>query len=44
MSDQITYAYAGDIDKSYDEDGELIPTPIGVWSEVKKRIIIKKDN
>ena len=27
-----------------DEDGELIPTPIGVWSEVKKRIIIKKDN
>jgi hypothetical protein len=25
-----------------DEDGELIPTPIGVWSEVKKRIIIKK--
>lgn len=24
MSDQITYAYAGDIDKSYDEDGELI--------------------
>ena len=27
-----------------DEDGELIPTPIGVWSEVKKRIIIKKDS
>ena len=25
-----------------DEEGELIPTPIGVWSEVKKRIIIKK--
>jgi hypothetical protein len=25
-----------------DEDGELVPTPIGVWSEVKKRIIIKK--
>jgi hypothetical protein len=25
-----------------DEDGELIPTPIGVWSEVKKRIIVKK--
>jgi len=27
-----------------DEDGELIPTPIGVWSEVKKRIIIKKQD
>jgi hypothetical protein len=25
-----------------DGDGELIPTPIGVWSEVKKRIIVKK--
>jgi hypothetical protein len=25
-----------------DEDGELIPTPIGVWSEVKKRIIVKR--
>jgi len=24
MSEQITYAYAGDIDKSYDEDGSLI--------------------
>lgn len=24
MSDQITYAYAGDIEKSYDEDGSLI--------------------
>jgi hypothetical protein len=25
-----------------DDEGELIPTPIGVWSEVKKRIIVKK--
>ena len=25
-----------------DEEGELVSTPIGVWSEVKKRIIIKK--
>jgi hypothetical protein len=25
-----------------DEDGELVDEPIGVWSEVKKRIIVKK--
>jgi hypothetical protein len=25
-----------------DDEGELITTPIGVWSEVKKRIIVKK--
>jgi hypothetical protein len=25
-----------------DEEGELITTPVGVWSEVKKRIITKK--
>jgi hypothetical protein len=25
-----------------DEEGELVTTPVGVWSEVKKRIITKK--
>jgi hypothetical protein len=25
-----------------EEDGELIDEPIGVWSEVKKRIVVKK--
>lgn len=44
------FAYKGstyyrDADKNVfmaDEEGELITTPVGVWSEVKKRIITKK--
>ena len=37
--------YYRDSDKNVfmaDEEGELVATPIGVWSEVKKRIIPKK--
>lgn len=37
--------YYRDADKNVfmaDDEGELITTPVGVWSEVKKRIITKK--
>jgi len=37
--------YYRDADKNVfmaDEEGELITTPVGVWSEVKKRIITKR--
>jgi hypothetical protein len=37
--------YYRDSDKNVfmaDDEGELIATPVGVWSEVKKRIITKK--
>jgi hypothetical protein len=37
--------YYRDADKNVfmaDDEGELVTTPVGVWSEVKKRIITKK--
>jgi hypothetical protein len=46
--EEFTYkgnTYYRDADKNVfmaDEEGELITTPVGVWSEVKKRIISKK--
>jgi hypothetical protein len=46
--EEFTYkgnTYYRDADKNVfmaDEEGELITVPVGVWSEVKKRIISKK--